>query len=220
MSVANVSQHLQILRAAHLVEADRDGNKVVYCLRRPGCLRLWLALRERRRTAVAGGPRSQPDSLSPGAEGEPSRASMSPKNWPPTGLCSRRAARQLSSRPATFLARFPCRRRTAVPHRGAAARPPDRRLLPGRLLPLRRRSGRASSGAGVRGLPLRGRLAGVVGVSRNLRLGPPVALRFNLIMLSHSVTSLGQVTCPDGDKEGPVRLHARLHCCMNQAAHW
>src|SRR5688572_31829360 len=33
MSVANVSQHLQVLRAAHLVEADRDGNKVIYCLR-------------------------------------------------------------------------------------------------------------------------------------------------------------------------------------------
>jgi DNA-binding transcriptional ArsR family regulator len=29
MSVANVSQHLQVLRAAHLVEADRDGNRVV-----------------------------------------------------------------------------------------------------------------------------------------------------------------------------------------------
>ncbi len=32
MSVANVSQHLQVLRAAHLVDADRAGNRVVYCL--------------------------------------------------------------------------------------------------------------------------------------------------------------------------------------------
>jgi rhodanese-related sulfurtransferase len=45
MSVANVSQHLQVLRAAHLVEADREGNKVVYCLAGPDVLRLWLRLR-------------------------------------------------------------------------------------------------------------------------------------------------------------------------------
>jgi rhodanese-related sulfurtransferase len=46
MSVANVSQHLQVLRAAHLVEADRDGTRVVYCLAGPDVLRLWLALRK------------------------------------------------------------------------------------------------------------------------------------------------------------------------------
>lgn len=45
MSVANVSQHLQVLRAAHLVEADRAGNKVIYCLSGPDVLRLWLSLR-------------------------------------------------------------------------------------------------------------------------------------------------------------------------------
>jgi rhodanese-related sulfurtransferase/DNA-binding transcriptional ArsR family regulator len=45
MSVANVSQHLQVLRAAHLVEADRDGTRVIYCLAGPDVLRLWLALR-------------------------------------------------------------------------------------------------------------------------------------------------------------------------------
>lgn len=45
MSVANVSQHLQVLRAAHLVESDRDGNRVVYCLAGPDVLRLWLSLR-------------------------------------------------------------------------------------------------------------------------------------------------------------------------------
>ncbi len=56
MSVANVSQHLQVLRAAHLVEADRDGNKIVYCLAGPDVLRLWLSLRgvaERRLPEVA-----------------------------------------------------------------------------------------------------------------------------------------------------------------------
>jgi rhodanese-related sulfurtransferase/DNA-binding transcriptional ArsR family regulator len=45
MSVANVSQHLQVLRAAHLVEADRDGTRTIYCLAGGDVLRLWLALR-------------------------------------------------------------------------------------------------------------------------------------------------------------------------------
>jgi len=45
MSVANVSQHLQVLRAAHLVEADRSGNRVVYRLSGDDVLQLWLRLR-------------------------------------------------------------------------------------------------------------------------------------------------------------------------------
>jgi rhodanese-related sulfurtransferase/DNA-binding transcriptional ArsR family regulator len=45
MSVANVSQHLQVLRAARLVEARRDGVRVVYRLASLDVLRLWLALR-------------------------------------------------------------------------------------------------------------------------------------------------------------------------------
>jgi rhodanese-related sulfurtransferase/DNA-binding transcriptional ArsR family regulator len=45
MSIANVSQHLKVLRAAHLVEADREGNRIVYCLAGPDVLRLWLGLR-------------------------------------------------------------------------------------------------------------------------------------------------------------------------------
>ncbi len=45
MSFANVSQHLQVLRAAHLVEADRAGNKVIYGLAGPDVLKLWLSLR-------------------------------------------------------------------------------------------------------------------------------------------------------------------------------
>jgi DNA-binding transcriptional ArsR family regulator len=32
MSVANISQHLQVLRAAKLVEAEREGNRVQYRL--------------------------------------------------------------------------------------------------------------------------------------------------------------------------------------------
>ena len=45
MSVANVSQHLQILRSANLVEAERQGNMTVYCVSDPAVVRLWLALR-------------------------------------------------------------------------------------------------------------------------------------------------------------------------------
>jgi rhodanese-related sulfurtransferase/DNA-binding transcriptional ArsR family regulator len=71
MSVANVSQHLQTLRAAHLVEADRVGNKVVYCLAGPDVLRLWLGLRavaERRLPEVKEITRAF---AVEGAEGEP-----------------------------------------------------------------------------------------------------------------------------------------------------
>jgi rhodanese-related sulfurtransferase len=45
MSVANTSQHLQALKAAHLVEPERDGTRVVYRLASDAVLALWLALR-------------------------------------------------------------------------------------------------------------------------------------------------------------------------------
>lgn len=45
MSMANVSQHLQTLRAAHLVEAQREGTKVVYRLAGDDVRSLWLMLR-------------------------------------------------------------------------------------------------------------------------------------------------------------------------------
>jgi rhodanese-related sulfurtransferase/DNA-binding transcriptional ArsR family regulator len=71
MSVANVSQHLQVLRAAHLVQADRAGNKVIYCLVGPDVLRLWLSLRgvaERRLPEI----RQIADTFAiEGAQGEP-----------------------------------------------------------------------------------------------------------------------------------------------------
>ena len=53
MSVANVSQHLQVLRAARLVEAEREGTKVRYCLAGEDVLRLWLALRTVAQTRLA-----------------------------------------------------------------------------------------------------------------------------------------------------------------------
>ncbi len=46
MSVANCSQHLQILRAAQLVDVRRDGLYARYRLADEAVLRFWLALRE------------------------------------------------------------------------------------------------------------------------------------------------------------------------------
>ncbi len=43
--IANVSQHLQVLRNARLVESDRKGTRVIYRLADEGVLKLWLALR-------------------------------------------------------------------------------------------------------------------------------------------------------------------------------
>jgi len=45
ISVANTSQHLQTLKAAHLVETARDGTRIVYRLADQNVLTLWLALR-------------------------------------------------------------------------------------------------------------------------------------------------------------------------------
>ena len=45
MSVASVSQHLQVLRHAGLVEVERQGTKMEYQLADESVLRLWLALR-------------------------------------------------------------------------------------------------------------------------------------------------------------------------------
>ena len=46
MSVANVSQHLQVLRNAKLVESERDGTRVLYRLTDTSVLTLWLNLRD------------------------------------------------------------------------------------------------------------------------------------------------------------------------------
>ena len=43
--VANVSQHLQVLRNARLIDSERAGTRVIYRLADDGVLRLWLALR-------------------------------------------------------------------------------------------------------------------------------------------------------------------------------
>jgi len=45
MSIANASQHLQVLLAAHLVETRRDAQRIYYRLASPAVIELWLALR-------------------------------------------------------------------------------------------------------------------------------------------------------------------------------
>jgi rhodanese-related sulfurtransferase len=45
MSIANASQHLQILLAAHLVATRRDAQRIYYRLASPAVIELWLALR-------------------------------------------------------------------------------------------------------------------------------------------------------------------------------
>lgn len=45
MTVANASQHLQVLRAAHLVEVRREGVSMYYRLADEGVFRMWQALR-------------------------------------------------------------------------------------------------------------------------------------------------------------------------------
>src|SRR5947209_15094837 len=45
-SVANTSQHLQVLRQAQLVESRREGNYIRYRLTDEQVLRLWIAMRD------------------------------------------------------------------------------------------------------------------------------------------------------------------------------
>jgi rhodanese-related sulfurtransferase/DNA-binding transcriptional ArsR family regulator len=45
MSVANISQHLQVLKNAKLVESEREGNRTLYRLTDEAVLKLWLDLR-------------------------------------------------------------------------------------------------------------------------------------------------------------------------------
>jgi rhodanese-related sulfurtransferase/DNA-binding MarR family transcriptional regulator len=53
MSIANASQHLQILLAARLVESRRDAQRVYYRLAAPSVVELWLALRRTAESQLA-----------------------------------------------------------------------------------------------------------------------------------------------------------------------
>ena len=46
LSVANASQHLQVLAAARLIESRRDGQRILYRVADPSVETLWHALRE------------------------------------------------------------------------------------------------------------------------------------------------------------------------------
>src|SRR5579859_5964240 len=53
MSVANASQHLQVLRAAHLVEVRREGVSMYYRLADESVFRMWQGLRTMGQTQLA-----------------------------------------------------------------------------------------------------------------------------------------------------------------------
>src|SRR6266849_10046846 len=53
MSVANASQHLQVLRAARLVETRREGVSIFYRLADEGVFRMWQAMRNLGETRLA-----------------------------------------------------------------------------------------------------------------------------------------------------------------------
>lgn len=53
MSVANASQHLQVLHAARLVETRRDAQRIFYRLAAPAVIELWLALRRTAESQLA-----------------------------------------------------------------------------------------------------------------------------------------------------------------------
>ncbi len=46
LSIANASQHLQVLRAAQMVETRRDGTRIYYRLADESVFRLWQAMRD------------------------------------------------------------------------------------------------------------------------------------------------------------------------------
>jgi DNA-binding transcriptional ArsR family regulator len=86
MSVANVSQHLQTLRQAQLVETTREGTRVVYRLAGKDVLALWLALRGVAERRLAEIPRLRAEFEIPAATGRRCRE----RRW--GGAAARRAA--------------------------------------------------------------------------------------------------------------------------------
>ena len=53
MSIANASQHLQVLLAARLVDTRRDAQRIYYRLASPSVIELWLALRRTAESQLA-----------------------------------------------------------------------------------------------------------------------------------------------------------------------
>ncbi|HEY5952495.1 MAG TPA: metalloregulator ArsR/SmtB family transcription factor [Kofleriaceae bacterium] len=79
MSVANASQHLQVLLAARLVETRRDAQRIYYRLAAPAVIELWLALKRTAESQLAELPSvareylGDPDSFEPIARDELAR---------------------------------------------------------------------------------------------------------------------------------------------------
>ena len=71
MPVANVSQHLQVLKQARLVDSERSGTRVVYRLAGDDVLRLWLDLQEVGRRRLAEVEQITRESTVAGADGAP-----------------------------------------------------------------------------------------------------------------------------------------------------
>jgi rhodanese-related sulfurtransferase/DNA-binding transcriptional ArsR family regulator len=71
MSVANASQHLQVLLAARLVDTRREAQRIYYRLASPSVIELWLALRRTAESQLAELPSvareylGDPDSFEP-----------------------------------------------------------------------------------------------------------------------------------------------------------
>ena len=53
MSIANASQHLQVLLAAHLVDTRREAQRIYYRLASPTVIELWMALRRTAESQLA-----------------------------------------------------------------------------------------------------------------------------------------------------------------------
>jgi rhodanese-related sulfurtransferase len=76
MPLANVSQHLQVLRNAGLVESDRAGTKVLYRLADERVLQMWLALRATAESRLAEVGRIVSDFAVPGSGAETGERSL------------------------------------------------------------------------------------------------------------------------------------------------
>lgn len=93
MTVANVSQHLQVLKNARLVESERRGTSVTYRLATPAVTSLWLALRDVAAERLPEIGRLRHDFAGNGGEDELSREEVQ-------CLLKRRAAVLVDVRPA------------------------------------------------------------------------------------------------------------------------
>ena len=161
-SVANTSQHLQVLARAGLVRSRREGTRIFYRLASDRVAELWAAVRGRggaARGRGVGAGRRVPRRARTGWSSSRPRSSRSGSRGA-TWSCST-CARRPSSAPATSpaLVRRRCRRSRSS--REAAEAAGGRRLLPRPLLRVRRRRRPAAPRARAEGAPTGRRLPGV-----------------------------------------------------------